>query len=67
MVIGLAGGSDAKFAGSPYPGIELGKAVGAPHQPITEGLVSPDTLWSCTTVITSYSIHYTKLYEDMMH
>jgi len=49
MVIGMAGGSDAKFAGSPYPGRELGKAVGAPNQSITEGLVSPDTLWSCTT------------------
>jgi Fe-S oxidoreductase len=49
MVIGLAGGNDAKFAGSPYPGVELGKAVGGPNKPITEGLVSPDTLWSCTT------------------
>jgi Fe-S oxidoreductase len=49
MVIGMAGGSDAKFAGSPYPGVELGNAVGGPHQSITEGLVSPDTLWSCTT------------------
>ncbi len=49
MVIGLAGGNDAKFAGSPYPGVELGKAVGGPKQSITEGLVSPDTLWSCTT------------------
>lgn len=49
MVIGLAGGNDAKFAGSPYPGIELGKAVGGPNQTITEGLVNPDTLWSCTT------------------
>lgn len=49
MVIGLAGGNDAKFAGSPYPGIELGKAVGGPDQSITERLVNPDTLWSCTT------------------
>lgn len=49
MVIGMAGGSDAKFAGSPYPGRVLGKAVGSPNQSITEGLVSPDTLWSCTT------------------
>ncbi|WP_156826478.1 (Fe-S)-binding protein [Marinobacterium rhizophilum] len=49
MVIGLAGGSDAKFAGSPYPGVELGHAVGGPGQTITEGLVNPDTLWSCTT------------------
>ncbi|MCP8689643.1 (Fe-S)-binding protein [Marinobacterium sedimentorum] len=49
MVIGLAGGTDAKFAGSPYPGIELGHAVGGPSQTITEGLVNSDTLWSCTT------------------
>jgi Fe-S oxidoreductase len=49
MVIGLAGGSDARFAGSPYPGVELGHAVGGPGQTITEGLVNPDTLWSCTT------------------
>lgn len=49
MVVGLAGGSDAKFAGSPYPGIEVGKAEGGPNKTITEGLVSPDTLWSCTT------------------
>ncbi len=49
MVVGLAGGTDAKFAGSPYPGIELGHAVGGPGQTITEGLVNSDTLWSCTT------------------
>lgn len=49
MVVGLAGGSDANFAGSPYPGIDVGKAKGGPDQSITGGLVSPDTLWSCTT------------------
>ncbi|MBR9882451.1 MAG: (Fe-S)-binding protein [Oceanospirillales bacterium] len=49
MVVGLAGGSDAKFAGSPYPGKDVGFAVGGPNLSITEGLVSPDTLWSCTT------------------
>lgn len=49
MVVGLAGGTDAKYAGSPYPGTEVGKAHGGPHQPIVEGLVSADTLWSCTT------------------
>lgn len=49
MVVGLAGGSDARFAGSPYPGIEVGKACGAPHQPIVSGLINPETLWSCTT------------------
>ncbi len=49
MVVGLAGGTDAKYAGSPYPGTEVGKAQGGPHQPIVDGLVSADTLWSCTT------------------
>lgn len=49
MVVGLAGGTDARYAGSPYPGKEIGKASGDPHQPIVAGLVSPETLWSCTT------------------
>ncbi|MGF2685622.1 (Fe-S)-binding protein [Marinobacter sp. DUT-3] len=49
MVVGLAGGTDANYAGSPYPGTEVGKAEGNPHQPIVDGLVSADTLWSCTT------------------
>jgi len=53
MVVGLAGGSDAKFAGSPYPGIPVGEHSGGPHQPIVvqggKGLVEAETLWSCTT------------------
>lgn len=53
MVIGLAGGNDAKFAGSPYPGKPLGEHSGDPHQPIValegKALVDADTLWSCTT------------------
>ncbi len=53
MVIGLAGGTDANFAGSPYPGIPLGEHGGGPHQPIVnlqgKALVEADTLWSCTT------------------
>ena len=49
MVLGLAGGTDAKFAGSPYPGKPLGEHAGNPHQPIVNGLVDADTLWSCTT------------------
>ncbi|MRI33159.1 (Fe-S)-binding protein [Endozoicomonas sp. OPT23] len=49
MVVGFAGGTDSHYAGSPYPGIDIGSASGGPHQPITEGLVTPDTLWSCTT------------------
>lgn len=49
MVVGLAGGSDANYAGSPYPGKEVGSAKGSPNQIITEGLIDPETLWSCTT------------------
>ena len=49
MVIGLAGGDDAKYAGSPYPGKDVGNAKGGPELIITDGLVSPETLWSCTT------------------
>lgn len=58
MVIGLAGGNDAKFAGSPYPSLDgkgkpLGEHSGGPHLPIVarEGtaLVDAETLWSCTT------------------
>ena len=54
MVVGLAGGTDAGFAGSPYPSINgggrpIGEHAGNPHQPIVNGLVDADTLWSCTT------------------
>ncbi|TFY95752.1 dimethylglycine demethylation protein DgcB [Pseudomonas nabeulensis] len=49
MVVGLAGGTDAKFAGSPYPGKAIGEHNGNPHQPIVNGLVDAETLWSCTT------------------
>ncbi len=53
MVVGLAGGSDAGYAGSPYPGREAGgepvRARGAPGQPIVGDLLNADTLWSCTT------------------
>ncbi len=49
MVVGLAGGTDAKFAGSPYPGKPVGEHAGGPHQPIVNGLVDAETLWSCTT------------------
>ncbi|MGA4816792.1 hypothetical protein ACPA9J_25730 [Pseudomonas aeruginosa] len=47
MVIGLAGGNDAKFAGDPYPGKPLGEHGGGPHQPIValdgKALVDADT------------------------
>ncbi|MEO9273216.1 (Fe-S)-binding protein [Marinomonas sp. 5E14-1] len=49
MVVGFAGGTDAKYAGSPYPNVEVGNASGGPDQIITEGLIDPETLWSCTT------------------
>ncbi len=49
MVVGLAGGTDANYAGSPYPGKEVGNAKGSPDEIITAGLVSQETLWSCTT------------------
>ncbi|WP_163557051.1 (Fe-S)-binding protein [Halomonas sp. NO4] len=53
MVVGLAGGSDAHYAGSPYPGKPVGEHAGGPHGPIVaregKALVDAETLWSCTT------------------
>ncbi|WP_332693416.1 (Fe-S)-binding protein [Devosia sp.] len=49
MVVGLASGSDANFAGSPYPGLPLGEHSGAPDKAIVPFLIEPETLWSCTT------------------
>ncbi|SBS31770.1 Lactate utilization protein A [Marinomonas spartinae] len=57
MVVGLAGGTDAKYAGSPHPvrktgkepGKEVGHAKGGANNIITAGLIEADTLWSCTT------------------
>ncbi|MCB6185172.1 (Fe-S)-binding protein [Leeia sp. TBRC 13508] len=49
MVVGMVGGSDASFAGSPYPGKPVGQHSGAPDQPIIGQLVDADTIWSCTT------------------
>ncbi|REG81586.1 (Fe-S)-binding protein [Marinomonas pollencensis] len=54
MVVGLAGGTDANYAGSPYPAGKgearaLGSAKGGADNVITAGLVDADTLWSCTT------------------
>ncbi|WP_108126353.1 (Fe-S)-binding protein [Saccharospirillum mangrovi] len=49
MVVGLAGGTDANYTGSAYPGKPIGDAKGGPGQVIVDGLVSADTLWSCTT------------------
>jgi Fe-S oxidoreductase len=53
MVVGMAGGTDATFAGSPYPGKPIGEHSGGPHLPIVnlngKALVDAETLWSCTT------------------
>ncbi|WP_069384620.1 (Fe-S)-binding protein [Halomonas caseinilytica] len=53
MVVGLAGGSDAGYAGSPYPDRPVGEHHGSPHGPIVaregKALVDAETLWSCTT------------------
>ncbi|MBT5413740.1 MAG: DUF3483 domain-containing protein, partial [Rhodospirillaceae bacterium] len=44
-------GGDADYAGSPYPGREIGMAQGAPDAAIVGdgAMIHPDTLWSCTT------------------
>ena len=49
LVVGMAGGSDAAYAGSPTPGIAVGQHHGAPNDPIVSGLIEAQTLWSCTT------------------
>ncbi|MDR5904586.1 (Fe-S)-binding protein [Franzmannia qiaohouensis] len=53
MVVGMAGGSDAAYAGSPYPGKPVGEHRGDPQGPIVafegKALVDAETLWSCTT------------------
>lgn len=53
MVVGMAGGTDVAYAGSPYPGKPVGEHGGSAQGPIVlrEGraLVDADTLWSCTT------------------
>jgi Fe-S oxidoreductase len=49
MVVGMAGGSTAKFAGSAYPGIEPDSHKGGAIIPIVDVLLEANTLWSCTT------------------
>ena len=49
LVVGLSSGSDANFAGSPYPGIPIGEHAGSPNQAIVPALIEAETLWSCTT------------------
>jgi Fe-S oxidoreductase len=49
LVVGMAGTTDAAYAGSPYPGRAVGEHGGAPREAIVPGLIDSDTLWSCTT------------------
>lgn len=49
LVAGMSGRSDAHYAGRPYPGQATGQHGGSPQQPIANGLIEADTLWSCTT------------------
>lgn len=49
LVVGMSSQSDAHYTGSPYPGQPVGQHSGAPQLPIVGGLISSDTLWSCTT------------------
>ncbi|WP_395061801.1 (Fe-S)-binding protein [Paraburkholderia silvatlantica] len=49
LVVGMAGGTDAAYAGSPTPGIKVGQHGGAPNGLIVSGLIEAQTLWSCTT------------------
>jgi len=49
MVVGMAGGDTAKFAGSPYPGVPTGTYKGGAIIPIVDTLVPANTIWSCTT------------------
>ncbi|UTV29514.1 (Fe-S)-binding protein [Photobacterium atrarenae] len=49
LVVGMAGGSTADYAGSPHPGQSEQAACGAPDQPLFASLLDPETVWSCTT------------------
>ncbi|WP_281503042.1 (Fe-S)-binding protein [Ancylobacter crimeensis] len=47
----VPGGTNAAYAGSPYPHARAVAGVGGPQQAIIgrEAMIHPDTLWSCTT------------------
>jgi dimethylglycine catabolism B len=49
LVTGMVGGSDAAYAGSPTPGLPVGRHAGEPNRSIVSGLIEADTIWSCTT------------------
>ncbi len=44
-------GTDARYAGSPHPGREIGRARGGPRAVLigVDAMIHPDTLWACTT------------------
>jgi Fe-S oxidoreductase len=48
MVTGLASTDGTAYAGNPHPGQDPARK-GDADQPIMAGLLSPETLWSCTT------------------
>jgi len=43
------GGSDAAYAGSPYPGRPVGAAHGGPSSPLVGPMIPAEAIWSCTT------------------
>ncbi|MBT0570709.1 (Fe-S)-binding protein [Curvibacter sp. CHRR-16] len=49
LVVGMAGGSDAAYAGTPHPGQTVGQQQGGAQSALVPGLLLADTLWSCTT------------------
>ncbi len=49
LVTGMVGGSDAAYAGSPTPGLAVGRHSGEPNRSIVSSLIEADTIWSCTT------------------
>lgn len=49
LVTGMVGGSDSQYAGSPTPGIPVGKHSGGPGKPLISQMIEADTIWSCTT------------------
>jgi Fe-S oxidoreductase len=49
LVLGMQGGSDTAYAGSPTPGLAPGRHAGSRLRPIVPALIEAQTLWSCTT------------------
>ena len=49
LVVGMVGGSDSQYAGSPTPGIPVGRHTGGPARPLISQMIEADTIWSCTT------------------